>query len=102
MKIGISGDMDKEDLIALGKFLKKRFGYPEEKHINMFVVEGTEGMSAKEVLRLLMDVMESSKPCRAYSKCKFRIPKTDPFFHTTPCSDDDSRHNCREFVRTYK
>lgn len=57
MKMIISGDANREDMIELMKFLRKRFQGRKE-HLNVFVKKGTEDMSMKEVVNMFNEIWE--------------------------------------------
>ena len=61
MKIEISGDdMDKKDLIEVGKFLTNFFSNRKDK-ININITEGTEDMSKQECLDMIIDMFQDKK-----------------------------------------
>lgn len=57
MKMHIEGDMNKEDIIKLGKFLKEQFVKREE-HINVFIEQGCDGMSSEEVSKMMLKIFD--------------------------------------------
>jgi hypothetical protein len=52
MKINIEGDMNKDDLLKIGKFLTELF-HGRAEHINVYILEGTEDMTTDAVAEFM-------------------------------------------------